>query len=186
MSLSGYTVVYGGSFDPPHLSHQMTCLYLLEGLDADAVWMIPSFSHPFGKNLTDFDVRRAMCELMARPFAGRVAVLDTERHLGGAGRTYDTLVHLRATHPELKLALAIGADIVADTPRWHRWHDIVGLARVVVVGRSGYPHPDTPVVLPALASRSLRELARTGASLEGRVPASVARYIAAHGLYGLP
>src|SRR6185312_8204226 len=119
MSLKGFTVIYGGSFDPPHLSHQMTCLYLLEGLEADAVWIVPSHTHPFGKALSPFETRLTMCQWLAEPFAGRAQVLTVERDIGGAGRTYDTLVHLQAKHPDRKFALAIGADIVADTPKWH-------------------------------------------------------------------
>lgn len=183
MSLSGFTVIYGGSFDPPHLSHQMTCLYLLEGLEADAVWIVPSHTHPFGKQLSAFDIRLRMCRWLAEPFGERAQVLTVERDLGGAGRTYDTLVHLKAQYPARQFALAIGADIVADTPKWHRWDDITRLARVVVVGRAGYAHPGTQLELPALASRLLRERARAGDSLVGLVPARVAHFIAQENLY---
>lgn len=183
MSLTGFTVVYGGSFDPPHLSHQMTCLYLLEGLSADAVWIVPSHTHPFGKDLSPFDTRLRMCRFLAEPFGNRAEVLTVERDLGGAGRTYDTLVHLKARYPQRKFALAIGADIVADTPKWHRWDDIQKLAHVVVVGRAGYSHPGTHLELPALASRLLRERVRAGDSLTGLVPARVAHFIDQENLY---
>jgi nicotinate-nucleotide adenylyltransferase len=180
------TVIYGGSFDPPHMSHQMTCLYLLECLGAAEIWIIPSATHPFGKKLTAFESRYHMCGLLAAPFGERVKVLRTEETLGGAGRTYDTVLHLRQSHPQRKFALAMGADIAADTPRWYRWDDLVALLPIVVVGRSGYPHPHTPLQLPALSSRQVRALAGAGTSLRGLVPHQVARYITAQGLYTAP
>lgn len=183
MLLHGHTVVYGGSFDPPHVCHQMSCLYLLEALGAAEVWLIPSFSHPFGKSLSDFDTRLAMCELLVEPLKPRLQVSAVERELGGAGRTFDTLTHLRSAHPQRRFALAVGSDIVGETHRWYRWKDIEAAFPVVVVGRAGYPHPQSPVELPAVASRALRQKAQRGESLEGLVPARVAQYIAAHGLY---
>ena len=183
MLLHGHTVVYGGSFDPPHVCHQMSCLYLLEALGAAEVWLIPSFSHPFGKALIDFDTRLAMCELLVAPLAPRLRVSPVERDLGGAGRTFDTLQHLRSCHPERRFALAVGSDIVGDTHRWYRWADIQAMVPVVVVGRAGYPHPESPVELPGVASSELRLKAQRGESLAGLVPDSVAQYITAHRLY---
>ena len=125
-----------------------------------------------------------MCELLAQPFGSRASVLRIEQEMGGAGHTYDTLVTLRQQHPDHQFALALGADITADTPRWYRWDDITAIVPIIVVGRAGYPHPDTTLELPAIASRQVRSLARRGASLQGLVPQSVATYITAAQLYG--
>lgn len=181
MSLTGYTVFFGGSFDPPHLGHQLSCLYLLEGLDAADVWLVPSWSHPFGKPLTDFAARFAMCERMATPFGSRVKVSDVEQRLG-IGRTFDVLSQLQRDEPGRRFALAIGADILAETARWHRWADLAAMVRIVVIGRAGFPAAGT-LEMPAVASRVLRERLAVGASVEGLVPCRVAEYIAAHNLY---
>lgn len=182
-SLQGTTVVYGGSFDPPHMAHQMACLYLLEALEADQVWLVPTFLHAFGKGLADFASRAAMCELLVAPFKGRVQVLDTERHLGGQSLTHATMTHLAQAHPGRRLALALGADIMADTHRWHMWDEINRRWPVAVVGRTGFPHPLSRVELPAIASRAVRDRVRQNKSLIGLVPASIARFIAEHRLY---
>ncbi len=186
-SLQGFTVVYGGSFDPPHMAHQMACLYLLEALEAQQVWLVPTFQHAFGKALADFERRAAMCNLLVAPFGGRVQVLTTEKHLGGQSLTHSTMTHLAQAHPEQRLALALGADIMADTHRWHMWDDINQRWPVVVVGRTGFPHPQSRIELPAIASRAVRDRVRQNKSLTGLVPASVARFIAEHRLYaGIP
>lgn len=184
MSLAGATVIYGGSFNPPHLGHQMSCLYLLEGLGAAAVWMVPAAKHPFGKVLVDFAARVAMCELLAAPFAGRVTVSSIEAAPDASGRTYDTLLSLRRAHPELRLALAVGSDILPETPQWYRWPEIEAMVPVVVLARPGYPTARaTPVEMPAVASVELRRRLAVGASIDGLVPASVAAYIRQHRLY---
>ena len=55
------------------------------------------------------------------------------------GQTARTLEHLVERHPGRRFALVVGADILAETPRWYRWDRVTELARVVVVGREGYP-----------------------------------------------
>ena len=177
------TVVYGGSFNPPHMSHQMTCLYLLEALGASEVWLVPSFCHALGKKLIAFETRLAMCELLAAPFGSRVQVSTVERDLGGVSRTYDTLKHLLKINPERHFALAVGADIIAETHRWYRWEDVTKMVHVIIVGRSGYTHTGCQLELPRLASQGLRESLLRGDSIAGLVPASVAAYIEKNQLY---
>lgn len=181
--LAGHTVIYGGSFDPPHMGHQMGCLALLESLGADSVWLTPAFAHPFGKQLTAFEHRFAMCTLMAAPFGDRVHVSAAEKDLGGAGRTYDLVTALIAAHPKRRFALAVGADIVGEIGRWHRWPELAALVRVVVIGRSGYQAAAHTPDLPAIASRTLRTMLAAQQDVTGQMPVSVTAYIRAHGLY---
>ena len=57
--------VYGGAFDPPHLSHVFTITYLLTRADVDAVWVLPAADHAFGKRMTPYRERRAMLDTLA-------------------------------------------------------------------------------------------------------------------------
>jgi nicotinate-nucleotide adenylyltransferase len=184
MKIDGCTVIYGGSFNPPHMGHQMACLYLLEALGAAAVWLMPAARHPFGKELVPFEHRVAMCQIVARAFGERAQVVEIEAQRGASGRTYDSLAALRQQHPGVRFGLAVGSDILSETPAWHRWDDITDLVPVVVLARAGFPEPEaTPVALPMLASRDLRRLLRERESIEGLVPSGVAAYIERHNLY---
>jgi len=183
MSLAGQTALYGGSFNPPHLAHQMACLYLLEGLGATSVWLLPTYVHPFGKELAPFEDRLAMCRLLADPFGERVRVSDIERRDGTTGYTYDTVCALRQRHPERLWTLAIGADILAETHRWHRWDDLVALVPVVVLGRQGTAAPTETLALPQVSSRDIRRRLRDGDPIDGLVPERVRAYLEARGLY---
>jgi len=197
--LTGYTAIYGGSFDPPHMGHQMACLYLLQALDADAVWLVPTGQHAFGKALIPYKHRRAMCELMAAPFGDRVLINDVEQQQGGTSYTIDTLLSLRTRHPTTRFALVIGADVVQDLPRWHRAAELVQMSPLVVVGRSGVVPPATVTVgstvvfvqppqvdMPDISSRSLRSALGQSdytSAVDRKMPKRVANYIMAHGLY---
>ena len=52
--------LFGGSFNPPHVAHQMVALYVLETQPVDELWFVPTYAHPFGKALVDYDHRIAM------------------------------------------------------------------------------------------------------------------------------
>ena len=41
--------IFGGSFDPPHVGHQMACLYVLATAPVEEVWFVPVYRHAFGK-----------------------------------------------------------------------------------------------------------------------------------------
>lgn len=184
MALTGHTVLFGGSFNPPHMGHQIACLYLLEALRARDVWLMPAHVHPLGKDLVDFQHRLRMCEILARPFDARVSVSAAERDVGGSGRTYELVRHLLARHPGARFALAVGADILGETDQWYRWDELRALVPVVVLGRGGAALAgETPMALPQVSSSDIRGRIAGGLSIEGLVPAGVADYIAEHGLY---
>ena len=106
--------LFGGSFNPPHMAHQMTCLYLLQALGAARVRLVPVFRHPFGKDLAPYEHRVAMCHALAAPFGRQVLVDEIESEPGMSGRSIDTLERMQKQRPQEPLAFVIGADILAD------------------------------------------------------------------------
>jgi nicotinate-nucleotide adenylyltransferase len=186
--MAGTIALFGGSFDPPHLAHQMACLYALACEPVDQVWLLPTYRHAFGKPLAPFDDRVAMCERAAAPLSGGVVVSRVEEEVararGAESRTFHTLVHLGAAHPDLAFRLLIGEDILAETASWHRWDDVVRLAPPIVVGRGGAEQAAGPVVrLPPISSTDVRQRLRRGDPVAPLVPRAVLDYIAGRGLY---
>ena len=175
----------GGSFNPPHVAHLMAAYWTLATQDVREVWLLPSFQHPFGKELAPFDDRVRMCELAARGVRG-VAVCTAERELAGdplVGKTARTLEHLVAKHPDLDFLLVVGADILPDTPKWWRWDRVQELAQVVVVGREGFPPVPGAPALPAISSTEIRARLARGEDVSGLVPRKVREYVAEKHLY---
>ena len=181
---AGSRVIFGGSFDPPHMGHQLACLYLLEACGAGAVWLVPVHAHPGGKSLASFEHRLEMCRRLAAPFAGRVQVVDVESELSGRGRTYDLLVHLRRRHPDASFRLALGSDVLEKATGWYRWEDVKRLAPIVPLARGGHTvGTAAPINLPEVSSSEVRHRLASGQSVEGLVPRSILAYIRQHALY---
>jgi nicotinate-nucleotide adenylyltransferase len=187
--------IFGGSFNPPHLGHEMAMLYVLATAGVDELLMMPCFRHPFEKQLVPFEHRLAMCERAIEPLGRRVAVSDLEYRLGGESRTLNTVKALRAERPGARVVVVVGSDLVTERERWYGWSELSALVEFVVVGRagSGVGTPagpaeraeDTapPLQIPNISSSEVRDRLARGQSVATWVPASVLEYIAAHGLY---
>ena len=175
--------IYGGSFNPPHLAHQLAITCVLATARVDEVWMVPTFKHPFDKALAPFADRARMCELALQPFAaGKVRVDRIEEELGGDSYTLRTIRALQERHPTNDFAIVIGADLVAERERWHGWPELSRLVPFIVVGRQGAPATGG-LELPAISSTLVRERVARGESVDVLVAAAVVDYVAAHGLY---
>jgi nicotinate-nucleotide adenylyltransferase len=67
----------------------------------------------------------------------------------GPGYTIDTLAELRAEEgPQRPLVLLLGADAFLELATWHRWHELFGLAHVVIAHRPGFPIETWPDRMP--------------------------------------
>lgn len=128
--------LFGGSFDPPHIGHQMACLYVLETHDIDELWLVPCFQHPFDKRMTEFAHRVAMCRRVAGSLSPRVQVCTIEEELRGPSYTISTVRALSARHPGHQFHVVIGADLLAERPRWHGYAELVERVRFIVLGRT--------------------------------------------------
>jgi nicotinate-nucleotide adenylyltransferase len=186
--------LFGGSFNPPHVAHQLVALYILE-TSVDEVWFVPTYSHPFGKHLTAYEHRVAMCELAAAPLGARARVSRAEEELAKqpdfvSSRTLDLIEHLEAQHLDAELHLVVGADILGETDKWHRWDEVTRRAPLIVIGRTGYEMPPgstaTGVTMPEISATKVRELLAAGdvPAASALLPQTVLWYIARHGLYG--
>jgi nicotinate-nucleotide adenylyltransferase len=175
--------IFGGSFNPPHLAHQMAALYVLETAAIDELWMVPAFQHPFGKELAPFAHRLKMCELAAAALGPRVKVSAVEHELGVESRTLRTVRRLQQDFPGHAFSLVIGADLVAELPSWHDSAELRRAVPLVVVGRAGFETGDGRLALPRVSSSEVRAALAAGRPVDGLVPRSVVDYISRHGLY---
>jgi nicotinate-nucleotide adenylyltransferase len=176
----------GGSFNPPHVGHLIAAVFVKATQEVDEIWLMPSYRHPFGKPLADFEHRTRMCRAMCADASGWLQVCEIERELGGAGRTVDTLKQLGAQYPEHRFSLVIGSDIVKDLPHWKEFSEIERRAPVIVLHRPGHPSPRAVgPPLAAVSSTEVREMLERGEAPTQLVPRAVLDYARAHHLYGL-
>ncbi len=177
--------ILGGSFNPPHVAHLMAAYWTLATQEVAEVWLLPSYRHPFGKALAPFEDRVRMCELAARAIRG-AAVCTAEAELADdplVGKTARTLEHLHEKHPGSDFALVVGADVLPETGTWYRWDRVQELARIVIVGREGYPPVPGAPALPRISSTEIRARLAKGEDVSGLVPRKVREYAVEKGLY---
>ena len=175
--------LFGGSFNPPHVAHQMVGLYVLETAPIDELWLLPCFLHAFGKPLAPFDDRFRMCELAAAALGPRARVSDVERAIGQASRTLVTVQALQAQHPQHAFSLVVGADLVGEIASWYGAAELQRTVPFIIVGRSGAVASPSAVAMPAVSSTEIRRGIGAGKSVEGLVPRAVLDYIYQRGLY---
>lgn len=171
--------VYGGSFNPPHVGHAMVASWVLWTGRADQVWWMPSFSHPFDKELLPFAERVGLVESVTGSLGAAHRVTAVEAELAPPTYTVDALDWLAAEYPEHEFSLIIGAD---NLPKLHTWKEAERLRRTYpmhVVGREGYDAPDECVVFPGVSSTAVRERAANGAPIHHLVPAVIADEVGA-------
>jgi nicotinate-nucleotide adenylyltransferase len=176
--------VFGGSFDPPHVGHTLLAHYVLSAFALERVLVVPTYVHAFGKVMAPFEDRLRMCELAFGQLP-RVSICDIERELPPPNLTLNTLHALARRHPDIRLRLLIGSDIVTETHAWHDFASIEKLAPPLIVQRQGYAGLDrSQPALPEVSSTELRRRLAASESTQGLISPAVADYARAHRLYG--
>jgi nicotinate-nucleotide adenylyltransferase len=177
----------GGSFDPLHLGHLLLGVELLWRHEPDALWLLPVARHPFDKALSLFEDRLEMTRIGARLLGSKAEARSDEDELvrrGGDGTTISLVRHLIAQQPGARFSLALGADAWAQRAEWRDFESLSKLADVLIFNRAGVePIEGAGPALPDISSTAVRERVRLQQPIEDLVPAEVARYIRARGLY---
>lgn len=196
--------VFGGSFNPPHLTHRAIAAAACARLPIRELLVVPSGDHPHKgpRDMAPAADRLAMCRLLFADLPG-VRVDDRELRRRGPSFTVDTLTELAAEHPGRPLFFLIGSDNLPLLPTWREPERIVGLCTIVTYPRLG--HPVTPELVAALplpaatraqllahvldvpadgvAASDLRARWRAGERDLPELSPAVRDYLATHGLY---
>ena len=196
--------IFGGTFDPVHLGHLLLAEVCLEQCRLDQVWFVPAAlpPHKQQRTLTPGSQRVEMLQLaISGQRSLDVSTLELDR--GGISYTWETLSALRDAHPDTDLFFLMGADSLADLPRWREPQRICELALPVAVRRVGSAELDFNLLdsiaspqriaemrqfqvempLIELSSTDLRERFSTGRSVRFRTPRAVEKYVETHHLY---
>ncbi|MCX7766065.1 MAG: nicotinate (nicotinamide) nucleotide adenylyltransferase [Candidatus Sumerlaeia bacterium] len=180
--------IFGGTFDPPHLSHILACHYILETTDIEKIFVIPCYQHPFGKACVSFDHRLRMCQLAMQRLKPAVEVLDIEGKRGGISYTIDTVRELKSQYPEDEFILIAGSDILEETNKWKDFAELQKLVKFLILPRitddtRTEKHTTLKFFLPDISSTMVRNKLRNGESVEELISRSVLAYIKQHNLY---
>jgi nicotinate-nucleotide adenylyltransferase len=185
--------LFGGSFDPVHLGHLLVAQAAREDLDLQRLVFIPAAQSPFKP------------ERAPTPAAGRLRLLrlalagktwcdidGQEIRRGGISYTIDTVRDYADRFPQAQLFYLVGADHVAQLPKWRAAEELARLAQFVVVARPG--QVETPFPAPfrgqwlaglplGVSSSQIRERVKAGLPIDHLVPDTVAEAIRNNRLY---
>ncbi len=177
--------LFGGSFNPPHIGHVYVIAHVLATQPVDELWLVPTHTHAFGKELAPFEARLDMCRKVAAIFGPKVSASGVEADFEArASFTIDTLEHLQRKHRSHRFALVIGSDNLGDLNEWKEADRLRRMVRLIVINRSGYPMEGEGPAIPDVSSTWVRERLRLGEDVSGWVPSIVAEYCKTLGLYG--
>jgi nicotinate-nucleotide adenylyltransferase len=183
-------VVFGGTFDPPHIGHLVAAECARVQFGAQCVLFIPA-GDPYQKRDSNHEpspaaLRLAMAELA---IAGNPAFVLDDREVRRPGPSYavDTLRELRAEGQD-RIILVVGSDAWAGLNTWKEPTQVRQLARIAVAPKEGAPLPGPGaerVAMPGIhvTSTLIRQRVAAGLPIRYLVPDAVEAYIREHSLY---
>ena len=193
--------ILGGAFNPPHIGHLICAQEATTQLELDTVEFVPTARPPHREIEQDpgAEARFEMVELTvvddARFEASRI---ELERE--GPSYMVDTLRELQSHSPDDELFLLLGGDQAASLRSWHEPEEVLSLATIAVVERTGWYRPAIGVKLSGLrgaerivffdmprvdvSSSMIRRRAGAGLPIRYLVTDKVANFIGAQSLYG--
>lgn len=140
-------VIFGGSFNPPHIGHTFCIAYALQYIPHLIV--VPAWRHQLKDYQVSFEDRFAMCKLAFSWLPG-VECSSIEKDIQSDGKMLHTLQEIKKEYPKrYNLRLLVGSDILEETDRWHQWKQIKKIAPPMVVDRG--------TLTPNLSSSEIRD-----------------------------
>ena len=140
--MSKRVLIFGGTFDPPHLAHTTLAARAAALLECDNILFIPAAINPLKVNHppASNEHRLAMLRLaIAEIPNAKTSTIELDRP--GPSYTVDTLRSLKASrHQGIEASrenanaffLLIGADQALDFHRWKEWRDTVSYTHLTL------------------------------------------------------
>lgn len=131
--------IFGGTFDPPHIGHQILAMEAYDELKLDKLfWVLePQPPHKLGKKITPLDIRIEMVKAaIDEDQIFEFSSVDINRP--GPHYVVDTMRIFRSLYPTADLAFIMGGDSLHDLPTWYAPQAFVDICdRIGVMQRPG-------------------------------------------------
>ncbi|MCE9620340.1 MAG: nicotinate (nicotinamide) nucleotide adenylyltransferase [Planctomycetes bacterium] len=138
-------LLYGGSFNPPHLRHVSLAQQAAKAIGASEIRVIPTNINPQRQNEPPASAPHRVAMLAIAFRNEPLASIDTaEIDRGGPSFMVDTLNQFRRQFPDAQLFLLLGGDQVLNFYTWREPETILSLAMPVIVPRA--PHDAASLV----------------------------------------
>lgn len=127
----------GGSFNPAHLGHLHVARTARRRLRLDQIWLLVSPGNPL-KPVAGMAPLAERLRSASGLADGRRIVATAIEAAFATRYTYDTMRMLRVRFPLVRFVWLMGADNLAQLPKWQHWTQIPRLMPFAVVPRPGY------------------------------------------------
>ena len=131
-------LIYGGSFNPPHLGHVDALRSAADALRPDRCVVIPAGIPPH-KELSEGSPtgaeRLAMCRLAFADIPN-VEFSDMELLREGKSYTVDTLREISAAEPHAELYFLVGTDMLECIETWYEFREVLALCTPLALARN--------------------------------------------------
>lgn len=131
--------IFGGTFDPPHIGHQILAMEAYDELKlATLYWVLaPNPPHKLGLKIAPLDLRIKMVKAAIKhDEIFEFSSVDIDRP--GPHYVLDTVKIYKYQHPDAELFFVMGGDSLRDLQTWHQPHEFVSACdRLGVMYRPG-------------------------------------------------
>ncbi len=204
-----HILLFGGSFNPPHLGHQLVieqAFELIPGLDE--LWLLPNFKHTFGKNLLEANHRvnlsKLLIDSLSPAIRPQVKLCTIEIDLKLSGQTYHTLQALKkkdypeskkllTSHQHCHFSFLMGSDQLPSFHHWGNWQLLLKQMPFFVYPRCDFPRqPLRPhmtlltspnQIITNISSTQIRNRLASNQPVDTLLPSTILDYINQHRLF---
>ena len=186
-------VLFGGSFNPPHLGHQIVINQAFELIpNIDELWLLPDYSHAFAKNekLISPKHRLAMTKMLENH---KVKTNTCTYDQKMSGNTIFHIIYLQKKYPQHKFSFLMGSDNLIAFHKWPRYKDLIKLMPFYIYPRANHSfkpiyknmHPlKHPLqIITNISSTAIRNRIKNNLSTKHLLPKKIANYIKTNKLY---
>lgn len=141
-------LLFGGTFDPPHIGHLLMAQLALEQTTADEVWFLPAPAppHKSEEQHLSYSLRVQLVEALIRGYR-EMRLCEIESTLPKPSYSADTVRACLDKYPDCRFQFLLGSDSLASLPSWHEADVLAELIEFVVAVRTGFPFEETFAVV---------------------------------------
>lgn len=194
-------LVFGGTFNPPHLGHANLLEAFRREMSFDRILILPAAYPPHKEESEHIsgEIRAKMCALAFDD----CEICEYEINRGGRNYTADTLEHLKSVYPNSTLYFLMGTDMFLSFNTWRDPERIVKNAVLLCACRDGETKAaqlrefavntlkltgEQFIVSNKepfeVSSTDIRQAVKNKEDISGYVCPEVAEFIKTEGLYG--
>lgn len=193
-----HILLFGGSFDPPHLGHLIVIQQAFELIpDIDELWLLPAFKHTFQKKLAYYPHRINMTKTLIMQLPHKVQqkiklnTIECDNRL--KGETYQTLALLKKKHPDYTFSFLMGTDQLPHFDKWGYYKELLEMMHFYVYPRAGYKNDlkysnmtllkSDSQVITNISSTLIRDRLAKNFPVNHLLPIAIINYIATESVY---